>query len=172
MDPKEDVLILFTTSHGGPVNGLNYRDGEFGYGLIGPKRLAAMLDSVGAKRRMTIISACFSGIFVPALSNKNSVIITAASAQTASFGCAATNDWTYFGDALINGGLRQPVPLDAAVNQAFDTIESWEKKETLPASQPQFSMGEHVKDWLTPLEVRAPKVASARTGKPAVVEAK
>lgn len=166
MDPKEDVLILFATAHGGADNGLAYRDDGFGSGMVGPKRMADMLDGLGVRRRMVIVSACYSGIFVEPLANDHSVIVTAASATTTSFGCLATNDWTYFGDALINTALRKPVALDAAVKEAFDLIAGWEAKDTLFPSQPQVSVGAKAKAWLDPLESRMPKTASAKTGKP------
>ncbi|MBK8631045.1 MAG: peptidase C13 [Sphingomonadales bacterium] len=168
MDPREDVLILYTTSHGSPTNGLAYKDEPFGFGMIGPKRLADMLDGFGIKRRMAIISACYSGIFVPVLANDTSVVVTAASDHTSSFGCVPTNDWTYFGDALINNALRGPVTLDTAVAQAFARISEWEKKDTLFPSQPQFSMGAKAGAWLTPLEAAMPKERTKPTGKPAV----
>ena len=47
MNLKEDVLILFTTSHGDPNSGLAYRDGEKGVGMIAPSRLASLLDDIG-----------------------------------------------------------------------------------------------------------------------------
>lgn len=166
MDPAEDVLILYTTSHGSPDNGLAYRDGVNGVGMIGPKKLADMLDGYGIKRRVAIISACYSGIFVPALRSENSVIVTAASDSTSSFGCVATNDWTYFGDAFINHGLRTPQPLEKAVSAAFGDITRWEKKEALMPSQPQFSMGTKVASWLVPLEARMPKLATKPVGRP------
>lgn len=168
MDPKEDVLILYTTSHGSPTNGLAYKDGNFGFGMIGPKRLADMLDGFGIKRRMAIISACYSGIFIPVLANETSVIVTAASDHTSSFGCVPTNDWTYFGDAFINNALRSPVTLDTAVAQAFARIREWEKKDTLFPSEPQFSMGAKAATWLAPLEAQMPKDRTKPTGKPAV----
>lgn len=168
MDPKEDVLILFTTSHGNPANGLAYKDQSFGYGMIGPQRLADLLDGFGIKRRMAIISACYSGIFVPMLANETSVIITAASDHTSSFGCVPGNDWTYFGDAFINNALRTPVTLETAVAQAFARISEWEKKDALFPSQPQFSRGEKSGAWLESLEARMPKDRSRPTGKPAV----
>jgi len=164
MDLKEDALILFTTSHGSPVNGLNYQDGLYGYGMIGPKRLASLIDGVGIKRRMVVISACFSGIFVPVLASESSLIVTAASDSTASFGCGANNDWTYFGDAFINTALRKPQATEAAAKEAFALIAGWEKKDTLMPSLPQLSVGPQVKDWLVPLEARMPKVATPRVG--------
>ena len=67
MDTKEDVLILFATSHGDPVSGLAYRDRENAAGMIAPQRLADLLDGIGVKRRMVLLSACYSGIFIPLL---------------------------------------------------------------------------------------------------------
>ena len=46
MDRQEDVLVLYTTSHGTPF-GLYYNDGDNGYGAISPNRMAAMLDRLG-----------------------------------------------------------------------------------------------------------------------------
>jgi hypothetical protein len=66
MDRQEDVLILFTTSHGAPF-GLYYNDADNGYGAISPSRLRLMLDELGLSNRLLILSACYSGIFVPAL---------------------------------------------------------------------------------------------------------
>jgi hypothetical protein len=168
MDPKEDVLILYSTSHGDSHIGLAYQDGQNGFGMIAPKRLAEMLDGLGLQRRLVILSACYAGVFVPALANDHSAIITAASDRTSSFGCAATNDWTFFGDALINNALREPVPLAESVGKAFGLVTRWEIAKGLPASNPQFQMGPKAADWLTPLEARMPKETTAKVGRPAV----
>ena len=66
IDRQEDAIILYTTSHGAPV-GLYYNDGDSGYGLISPNRLAAMLDQLGIRNRLLILNACFAGVFVPRL---------------------------------------------------------------------------------------------------------
>ena len=166
MDVKEDVLIFYSTSHGAPKIGLAYQDGESGNGLISPKHLKEMLDGFGISRRMVILSACYAGQFVPALDNGSSVIITAASDSTTSFGCAASNDWTFFGDALINNAMREPIPLVDTVGKAFGLVSQWEFMKGLPASVPQFRIGNKVGEWLTPLEARMPKDTSAKVGRP------
>src|SRR6185503_17422284 len=102
---QEDAVILYTTSHGAPY-GLYYNDGDSGYGLISPNRLAAMLDQLGLSNRLLILNACFAGVFVPWLQSDTGAIVTAASADRSSFGCVAENDWTFFGDALINHAMR------------------------------------------------------------------
>jgi hypothetical protein len=168
MDVKEDVLILYATSHGTAEVGLVYRDGEEGYGLVSPKRLAKLLSGLGINRRMLLISACFSGVFVPALKNDSSVIVTAASDARTSFGCAATNDWTYFGDALINTALRKSQPFDKAVSDALILINGWESERDLLASEPQVFVGDKAGAWLGVIEKRVPSVATAKVGRPAI----
>lgn len=169
MDLNEDVLILFATTHGAPRIGLAFNDGEFGQGMIAPARLTEMLKGLGFKRRLLIISACFSGEFVPPLADADTVIVTAASAINTSFGCAATNDWTFFGDALMNNALRQPAPFDAAVSQAFDLVARWELMKGAPPSVPQYHRGANAGMWLDALEARMPRDASARVGRPSIM---
>ena len=167
MDEKEDALILYTTSHGSPF-GLVYHDGNEGFGAISPRRLAALLRAHGIERRLLIVSACYSGVFVPILSSPQTAIVSAAAADRSSFGCAAENDWTFFGDALINHALRKPQPLAAAVTEAIDQIANWETRGKLKPSLPQRSIGDAVQKWLAPLEARMPKVATPPVGKPSV----
>jgi hypothetical protein len=168
MDPKQDVLVLYTTSHGAPQIGIAYKDGENGYGMIAPPRLANMLDELGIKRRLVIISACYSGQFVVALANPESAIITAADNDRTSFGCAPGNDWTFFGDALINTALRTPQPLEKAVAEAFALISSWEYTKGLTSSGPRSFVGEQAKLWLGTLEKRMPVTKTAKVGRPAI----
>ena len=167
MDPAEDVLVLYATSHGAPF-GIVYSDGNEGYGAISPNRLARLLDEFGIHRRLLIISACYSGVFVPVLSGAQTAIVSAASSDRSSFGCIAENDWTFFGDALINRTLRKPQPLGAAVTEAVGLIAGWERRGGLEPSLPQQSMGVEVQAWLTPLEARMPRTATQSVGRPSV----
>lgn len=168
MDLKEDVLILYTTSHGAPEVGLAYRDGDHGYGWIGPRRLADLLNGAGISRRLVMLSACFSGEMLPYLVNDSSVVVTAADRDQTSFGCAPGNDWTFFGDALINTALRTPQPFDIAIAQAFDLIRHWEISKRLQPSRPQFYTGSAAYLWLQALEKRMPADATAKVGRPAI----
>jgi hypothetical protein len=167
MDEKEDVLVLYTTSHGAPF-GVVYNDGNEGFGAISPRRLAALLRAHGIERRLLIVSACYSGVFVPVLSGPQTAILSAASSDRSSFGCMAENDWTFFGDALVNRALRKPQPLASAVEEAVAQIARWESDARLKPSLPQRSIGDGVAAWLTPLEARMPKVATPPVGKPSI----
>ena len=116
---------------------------------------------------MILVSACYSGVFVPMLSSDTSIVVTAASSERTSFGCKADNDWTFFGDALVNHALRKPQPLSVAVNEATNLIAKWEGEGKLLASEPQASFGPGAARWLAALEARSPKDATAPIGRPA-----
>ena len=171
MDVKEDALILYATSHGAPI-GMVYNDGDHGYGAVSPYRLWQMLSDLGLSNRMLLVSACYAGVFVPLLASDTSIIVTASSAERSSFGCVSDNDWTFFGDALINHALRKPQPLSVAVNEANNLIAKWEGDAKLLASQPQASFGSGAATWLAALEARSPKAVSAPVGRPAIASLK
>ncbi len=166
MDGAEDVLVLYTTSHGSEV-GLAYHYGDTGYGILSPARLKAALEEAGIARRVLILSACYSGVFVPVLATPDSAILTAAASTRTSFGCLAENDWTFFGDALINRALRQPVALEEAARMASRSVAEWETSARFLASLPEVSIGQGAKAWLPAIEARMPQQASAPVGKPA-----
>jgi len=169
MDPDEDVLVLYTTSHGLDL-GLVYHYGDTGYGVLSPARFKSVLEELGIKRRILLLSACFSGVFLDPLSSPDTVILTAAAANRSSFGCDAENDWTFYGDALINNALRTPKPLSEAANDAVNLVAKWEAERRLLASLPQTRIGEGVKDWLPALEARMPNTATKPVGRPAIGE--
>jgi hypothetical protein len=169
MDTEEDVLVLYTTSHGNKL-GLAYHYGDSGYGILSPARLAGALEEVGIDRRILIISACYSGVFVPALASADTAILTAAASERNSFGCEAENDWTFYGDALINRAMRQPQDLAEVARMTSRMIAGWETQRRLLASLPQSAIGSNVSEWLPALEARMPQIASAPVGRPAVGE--
>ena len=69
---------------GGAPFGIAYHDGDQGYGVLAPERLAALLDELGIKKRVLILSACYSGVFIPVLANENTAMFTAASSDRTS----------------------------------------------------------------------------------------
>ena len=165
MDASEDVLILYTTSHGAPL-GVVYNDGDQGYGAISPTRLWQMLSDLGIANRMILVSACYSGGScrccrrTPASSSprrRPSGRRSAASATTTHV----------FRDALVNHALRKPQPLSVAVNEAANLIAGWENDGKLLASQPQGDFCAGAARWLAALEARSPRSATAPVGRPA-----
>jgi len=164
MDRKEDVLVLYSTSHGRPAQGLIYQlDGRI-LGLVPPHRLAQRLASLGVRNRLAILQACYSGQFVPVLADDNSIVITAASADRSSFGCTPGNDWTFFGHAFVNRAMRKPGPLSDQFAEAAASIAEWESRAGFTPSNPQISIGKSAARWLDPLEKRASRTPTAPVG--------
>lgn len=166
MNRDEDVLVLYTTSHGSPHAGLNFRDPKRGEAVIAPSQLSAMLAQPGFKNRLIILQACFSGQFVPALAAPRTVVATAASSMKSSFGCSAGNDWTFFGYAFINQAMRQPDTFVRQFRRALVTILGWEQRLGYEPSSPQISVGNDTAAWLAALDAREPKTPSAPVGRP------
>lgn len=166
MDPNEDVLVVYLTAHGHFATGLAYLDGTRARGNVGPQRLAAMLNDLPVRNRLIILSACYSGVFVPVLANPTTVVATAASSERTSFGCSPGNDWTYFGDALINNALRKPVGFAAAFTEAQGLITRWENADRLTPSQPQISVGADT-GWLARIDSAVPQDVGTPQGRPA-----
>jgi hypothetical protein len=166
MDKDEDVLVLYTTSHGSPHQGLNYRDPARGAATIAPEQLARLLNEAGAKNRLIILQACYAGQFIPSLAGPRTIVATAAAAMNSSFGCSAGNDWTFFGYALIDLAMRQPDTFVRQFRRAYVNILGWEKKLGFHPSNPQISVGSETAGWMAALDTRAPKTPSAPVGKP------
>ncbi|WP_155800096.1 C13 family peptidase [Porphyrobacter sp. AAP82] len=169
MDGGEDVLVLYTTSHGNDL-GLAYHWGDSGYGVLSPRTLKEALSEAGIRRRVLILSACYSGVFVPVVATPDTAILTAAASTRSSFGCVAENDWTFFGDALINRALRQPVGLEEAARMAGRSVAEWEAKARFLASLPQVSIGMNARAWLPVIEAAMPREGSRPVGRPAFAE--
>ena len=166
MDRGEDVLVLYATSHGTPHAGLNYEHRVHGAGIVTPAQLAGMLARTGARNRLIILQACFSGQFVPALAGPRTVVATAASATRSSFGCSPGNDWTFFGHALINQAMRKVDTFARQLRRAVVTIIGWEKKLGIEPSNPQVQIGAEAGGWLAVLDAMAPGVPARPVGKP------
>lgn len=161
----EDVLVLYMTAHGAQF-GIVYNDGNEGFGVFGPARLASLLSELNIKNRLLLISACYSGVFVGPLVTPSTAILTAASTDRTSFGCQADNDWTFFGDAVINHAMRKPIGFAQAGNEAIATIGGWEQTARLIPSMPQSYVGSEATHWLAALEKMLPPLTPS-VGKPA-----
>jgi hypothetical protein len=142
MDAKNDILLLILTTHGSPA-GLAVIAGSRKE-LLPPPLLALMLERTGVKHRIVIISACYSGIFIPPLANPDTLVITAADAKHPSFGCRDRAEWTYFGDAFFNTALRRAAGLREAFAQARTLVRQRELRNGYEPSNPQIGGGENI----------------------------
>lgn len=152
IDPAEDVVLLHITSHGSDSHELSVDLPPWRLGPIRPQDLRAALDDAGIRWRIVVVSACYSGAFVDALKNAQTMVVTAADARHASFGCGSDSDYTYFSRALYEEGLRKTRSFPDAFDLARSSVTAREQREKLEPSNPQVFVGEamaqKLKTWL------------------------
>jgi hypothetical protein len=161
MDREQDVLLLYLTSHGGEDARLAVEFGDLGLNDLHAGELRAMLDAAGIEWRVVIVSACYSGSFIPALRSPTTVVMTAAAADRSSFGCGHGSRWTWFGRALFVDALADGGDFVAIFERARAAVAAREQAEGRQPSEPQLAIGEriaaHLAGW------RVPAALSRRT---------
>jgi hypothetical protein len=142
MDPEREILFLILTSHGDQqgVGVATPRKRSF----ITPIELRQMLRESGARLSVVVVSACYSGIFADALAGPDTLVITAADADHASFGCRDGAKWTTFGEAFFGEALARTNSLPDAFALARSRIAALEQAEGYDPSNPQMAGGERV----------------------------
>lgn len=144
MDPAEDLLLLFITSHGSADHQLVVQLPPLVDEGIGPQALADALEASGIRNRVLVVSACFSGGFLPPLRSPDGVVITAARKDRSSFGCGAASQVTYFGQAWLVDGLNRHDDFIAAFHDARKQVETREAGSAFAPSLPQIHVGERI----------------------------
>jgi len=95
-----------------------------------------------------IISACFSGMFIPVMHADNRMIFTAARPDRTSFGCGEANQYTFF-DQCVLESLPQSPDFLALAATTKDCVATREKAEMAdPPSEPQLYVGSAIKPLL------------------------
>ncbi|MBI2992900.1 MAG: hypothetical protein HYY48_01835 [Gammaproteobacteria bacterium] len=144
MDPQEDVLAVFLTSHGDEDAGLSLDAGFYEFDSLTPAALRDLLSEAGVRWRVIIVSSCYSGGFIGALRDPSTLIITSSRADRNSFGCGHDGDFTYFGQAFIGESLRSDLSFVTAFERARAGIRDRERQEGLTPSEPQISVGAEI----------------------------
>ncbi len=136
-----DVVLLYLSTHG--ARGLVARK-ETGGGVepVGPAELRDWLRPLGDMRSVVVLSACFSGSLIPSLAAPNRIVMTAARADRASFGCQAGAEHTLYGQALLDA-LAEPHESLATVGEKVRTqVAGMERQMGIsPRSEPQIVVG-------------------------------
>ncbi|HEX3920201.1 MAG TPA: C13 family peptidase [Caulobacteraceae bacterium] len=128
--------LVYFSSHGSP-------QGVVVDGQIAPPQLVDQMISQACGRRPTIvvISACFSGVFVPALADSNRMIMTAARPDRSSFGCSESDKYPYFDTCMLQE-LPQAHDFVALAPKVQACVAAREKQlGASPASEPQVYIG-------------------------------
>jgi hypothetical protein len=131
--------LIYFTSHGTP-DGIGV-----GNAVVPPNKMAAMVNnSCGDKPAVIVMSACYSGQFVPVLARDSRIVITAARPDRTSFGCGELDQFTYFDDCFLRAMPKAEdfAGLGGLVQQCVAFREKQMKAE--PPSEPQVSIGAKV----------------------------
>lgn len=140
MDPAEDVLLLYLTTHGSAEHELLVDLDPLPLNQIAPEDLADALKTEPRIRwKVVVVNACYSGGFVDALRDDSTLVIAAARADRTSFGCGADSDITYFGKAFLAEALNETTSIRDAFERAKKSVAQWEAAEQQEHSEPQIA---------------------------------
>ncbi|HLI66831.1 MAG TPA: C13 family peptidase [Caulobacteraceae bacterium] len=129
--------LVYVTSHGGPDGLIIMGDTEFT-----AAGLARMIDDAcGARPTVVIVSACYSGAFIPPLSSPDRMVLTAAAPDRTSFGCGESDIYTYFDTCLLQSlPHARDFPTLGQATQACVAARETELGAS-PPSEPQLWIG-------------------------------
>lgn len=143
--------LIYFSSHGAPEGVLVGRE------LVAPGVVAFMIDhTCGQRPTVVVISACFSGVFVPALAGPNRMVLTAARPDRSSFGCGEADRYPFFDDCFLSSmrGARDFLGLGRAVQACVAAREKQERAS--PPSEPQLSIGGAIRPLISQYAFPAP----------------
>ena len=110
-----------------------------------------MLEPLQARRKLLVVSACFSGHWINELKDPDTLIMTSAREDRTSFGCGDDSEMTWFTKAVYKAvGLSLDDP-QGMFTRIGKQIRVWEKDigmEEDEWSYPQFHLGEQLRLWL------------------------
>ncbi len=145
MNPDEDILFLYLTSHGSEDHRLAVEQPGFELRDLGDEHLASLVDGLPARWLVVGISACYSGGFIPGLEGPDRLVMTAARHDRTSFGCSDTSGMTYFGKAFFREALPGAASFSGAFERARAIVRRWEKEQGSERhSRPQIAAGEAI----------------------------
>lgn len=144
IDRNDDIVFVYLTSHGDENAVLSADFPPLAPNDVHAHELRAALDAAGIVWRVIVVSACYSGSFIEQLQTPTTLVVTAAAADRASFGCSHENHWTYFGEAFFADALTRTDDLLAAAQQAQTIVDERERRENRLPSQPQIVIGSQI----------------------------
>ncbi|MBN8480057.1 MAG: caspase family protein [Xanthomonadales bacterium] len=153
MDPANDILFLYLTSHGSADHELYVNLDPLPLNAITPDDLAeALRTSPSMRWKVIVVNACYAGGFIDALADDSTLVMAAARSDRTSFGCGSESEITFFGKALLADGLNQTTSFVEAFEQARLAVAEREKREAIePPSEPQIATSRrieaHLETW-------------------------
>jgi hypothetical protein len=138
-----DGCLIYLTTHG------VHQGAVIDQSILPPGILAAMLDrTCGARPTIAVISACFSGVFIPDLGGATRMVMTAARPDRTSFGCGESNLYPFFDECFLQS-TGSATDFGGLANLVRSCVAKREIREGVrPASEPQVYIGPQLKPLL------------------------
>jgi hypothetical protein len=139
-----DGCFIFITSHGGRGQGIYLsREDE----MLRPAALArALAAGCATVPTVVVVSGCYSGAFARgAMTAPNRIVLTAARADRASFGCAADQTYTVY-DSCLLGALPHATTWLGVYSETRGCVERREHQLGAMPSYPQAAFGVAVRN--------------------------
>lgn len=163
----EDLVFIYLTSHGSSEHELSIDQPRLQLSDLPASELAALLKPLNDRHKVVVISACYSGGFIPPLKNDKTLVMTAARADRVSFGCSEENDFTYFGRALFAEAFNETDDLNRAFELAKAKVAEREQADEFEPSEPQLWAPQAVLGhWKTLRKQQAEQALTAATKAP------
>lgn len=159
MNPEEDLLVIHLVSHGKQNGQLLLQQPGVELPDLSPEDFAEMLEPLNARRKLLVVSACYSGQWINELKDSDTLIMTSAREDRTSFGCGDDSEMTWFTKAVYQSvGLSLTDP-EAMFEQVKEQIRTWEEEigmEEERWSYPQSHLGEGLRKWLSQMRQPMP----------------
>jgi hypothetical protein len=128
--------LAYFTSHGN-TDGISVGDD-----ILSPQKMNQMISNAcGDRPTVVVVSACFSGVFIPVLQGPNRFVLTAARPDRTSFGCGEQERYTFFDNCVVQNFLGAGDFPDLAT-RVKACVSAREKKDAIRyPSEPQLSIG-------------------------------
>ncbi|HEX5280301.1 MAG TPA: C13 family peptidase [Micropepsaceae bacterium] len=128
--------LIYLTSHGAALGV------AMGDALVPIRTFGDLVDETCPDRpTIVIVSACYSGMFIPVMLAPNRMIITAARGDRTSFGCSEDLKYTFF-DQCVLETLPKVTTFPALYDMAKECVAAREMMEKVsPPSEPQVYIG-------------------------------
>jgi hypothetical protein len=135
--------LFYMSSHGAPQGAV------LDQSILLPGTLANLLDQgCGERPTVVVISACFSGVFVPTLARPNRMVLTAARPDRTSFGCGQDDKYPYFDDCFLSS-MPDAHDFQGLAGEVRECVRRREIAEKVsPPSEPQVWVGARLRPML------------------------
>jgi hypothetical protein len=140
--PAKAGCLFYFTSHGTPDGAYVGSEDPEGATFIFPVTLVDLIERACPKRPViVVISTCFSGVNIPAMSKPNWMVMAAARKDRTSFGCSAKDTYPFFDDCFLSSvKTAKNFPVLATAVKACVAQKELDQN-LMPPSEPQTFIG-------------------------------